>query len=736
MALRKAGLEPGDIDYVNAHGTSTMADTIELGAVKRVLGDDLSGASMSSTKSAIGHLLGGAGAVEAIFCILAMRDQIVPPTLNLDNPDEGHRRGGPGAACGQEAPGARRAQQLVRLWRHQRQPDHESGLSRKAKRRKPSGRRTRKRTSMIARIGKVRLVILGVLLLAAAWGAHFLWGWYGPGPLAKDTAFVVPDGASVGSIADKLEAEGAVASATTFRARARLLGDKAPIKAGEFSLPAHASGSTILKILQGEQGTLRRLVTVPEGMPAIMVQERLMAQPLLTGTVDVPEEGTVLPDSYEIRRGESRKAVLARMQAAMTKTLADLWAQRSPDTVAKTPQEAVILASIVEKETGKPAERKMVAGLYSNRLRKGMLLQADPTIIYPITRGKPLGRRIRQSEIQAVNDYNTYSMTGLPKGPSPIRAAPRSRQCCTRPRRKRSTWSPMAPAGMSLPIPWPSTMPTSPSGLPSAGRAGICKAGLGVASGYHALGVLRICRLKRLRLAPAVPISRAAGHAGERAAGPHCPAARRAFRPDGGLAPRALSARSQPRAGSRHPVPRCRLRRRPKCSGWSRVFAPPRALRQRSSRVWLTLAPEQPSPCAARRWRLSMPIWQKRSMACLGWPTRASALSHHHPEQGHPSRSAGAASCAGGPVREPDVRVCRHRSPCSATLARGRRKLATAWRMELSRTLNASSARGGSGGGHYVEGDVQPFPGIEGHGAMPQRGGNSTNCPTAGAIVP
>jgi 3-oxoacyl-[acyl-carrier-protein] synthase II len=89
MALRKAGMEPGDIDYVNAHGTSTMADTIELAAVKRVLGPDLSGASMSSTKSAIGHLLGGAGAVEAIFCVLAIRDQIVPPTLNLDNPDEG-----------------------------------------------------------------------------------------------------------------------------------------------------------------------------------------------------------------------------------------------------------------------------------------------------------------------------------------------------------------------------------------------------------------------------------------------------------------------------------------------------------------------------------------------------------------------------------------------------------------------------------------------------------------------
>jgi UPF0755 protein len=270
---------------------------------------------------------------------------------------------------------------------------------------------------MKRRTGTVRLAILGVLLLVLAWGGHFLWGWYGPGPLAKDKAFVVPAGASIGSIAPKLEAEGAVASASTFRARARLLGSDAPIKAGEFQLPAGASGSAILKILQGEEGTVRRLVTVPEGMPSIMVQERLMAQPLLTGPVDVPEEGSVLPDTYDIQRGDTRKAVLGRMQAAMRKTLAALWAKRGPDTVAITPEEAVILASIVEKETGKPSERRMVAGLYSNRLRQRMLLQADPTIIYPITRGKPLGRRIRQSEIQAVNDYNTYTMTGLPKAP-------------------------------------------------------------------------------------------------------------------------------------------------------------------------------------------------------------------------------------------------------------------------------------------------------------------------------
>jgi UPF0755 protein len=156
-----------------------------------------------------------------------------------------------------------------------------------------------------------------------------------------------------------------------------------------------------------------------------MVYERLMANDRLTGQIPVPAEGSVLPDSYAFEKGEPRAAVVARMQAAMQKAIDELWPKRSKDTVVKTPQEAVTLASIVEKETSKKSELKMVAGVYSNRLTKGMMLQADPTIIYPITKGKPLGRRIRQSEISSVNDYNTYSMVGLPKGPiaNPSRAA-------------------------------------------------------------------------------------------------------------------------------------------------------------------------------------------------------------------------------------------------------------------------------------------------------------------------
>ncbi|MEY4471877.1 MAG: endolytic transglycosylase MltG [Pseudomonadota bacterium] len=258
--------------------------------------------------------------------------------------------------------------------------------------------------------------LLAATLLALAALGWLVAGWFSAGPLERATAFMVPDGSSLGGVASKLEAEGAISSAKAFRIRARIFGAGAPIKAGEFMLPKGASPSRILSIIQGDE-VLRRFVTIPEGMPSIMVYERLMANSQLTGTIEVPAEGSVLPDTYEIDRGESRQAVLRRMQAAMQRTLAELWAKRSPDTVVTTPAAAVSLAAIVEKETGKSSERGVVAGLYSNRLRQGIMLQADPTIIYPITKGKPLGRRIRQSEIQAVNDYNTYTMIGLPKGP-------------------------------------------------------------------------------------------------------------------------------------------------------------------------------------------------------------------------------------------------------------------------------------------------------------------------------
>jgi UPF0755 protein len=265
--------------------------------------------------------------------------------------------------------------------------------------------------------------IAAIMLLALIAG-NFVYGWTAPGPLTREISVVIKAGSSITSAAQQLEDEGAIKSADAFVNRAKIFGATSTIKAGEFVIPAGASNSDVLDILTGGK-TVQRMVTIPEGWPSIMVYERLMANDRLKGSIDVPAEGSVLPDSYAFEKNESRADVLKRMQDAMTRTIDDLWPKRSADTVAKTPEEALTLASIVEKETSLKSELGIVAGVYSNRIRKGMMLQADPTIIYPITQGKPLGRRIRQSEIADVNDYNTYAMVGLPKGPiaNPSRAA-------------------------------------------------------------------------------------------------------------------------------------------------------------------------------------------------------------------------------------------------------------------------------------------------------------------------
>ena len=263
---------------------------------------------------------------------------------------------------------------------------------------------------------------LGCLILAAAaiiavlLAGNFLYGWNGSGPLEQQRTIIIKPGSSLSMAAKVMESEGVIKSADTFLNRAKILGGSEPIKAGEFEIPAGASNALVLDILQGGK-SVQRLITVPEGTPSIIVYEKLMAEELLKGDIPVPAEGSILPDSYSFERGEQRSAVLQRMQDAMKETLAELWPKRTKASVVKTPEEAVILAAIVEKETALARERRTVAGVYGNRVRKNMMLQADPTIIYPITKGKPLGRRIRQSEIAQVNDYNTYAMVGLPKGP-------------------------------------------------------------------------------------------------------------------------------------------------------------------------------------------------------------------------------------------------------------------------------------------------------------------------------
>ena len=259
------------------------------------------------------------------------------------------------------------------------------------------------------------ILALGAIL-ALAGGVWFANGWYGSAEVEEDTPFLIPSGSSLTSVARKLEAEGHLASADAFLLRAKLLGGSDPVQAGEFELTAGMSSSDMLLAFQTGD-VIRRFITIPEGTPSIIVYEKLMAESLLTGEIPVPVEGSVLPVTYDFERGEDRVKLLARMQVAMRNYLAEAWPKRKPGIAVDNVKDAVILASIVEKETGIASEREMVAGLYSNRVKTGMLLQADPTIIYPITKGKPLGRRIRQSEIAAINGYNTYTMIGLPDGP-------------------------------------------------------------------------------------------------------------------------------------------------------------------------------------------------------------------------------------------------------------------------------------------------------------------------------
>ncbi len=245
-----------------------------------------------------------------------------------------------------------------------------------------------------------------------------------PQPGAATVEVDIPRGASIGMAADALEAAGVIESAEAFEIAARLIGDEKPIQFGTYAFQRGEGWAKILDRLQKGDVVIIK-VTIPEGMPSIMVAERLRAMKRLRGEIAVPAEGSVLPATWETKPGEQRSAVLKRMQDGMAQTLDELWPMKTAASAVNSKDEAIILASIVQKETAKDSEYRRVAGVYTNRLKQGMKLDADPTVIYPTTKGKPLGRRIRRSELQADNGYNTYVRKGLPQGPiaNPGRAA-------------------------------------------------------------------------------------------------------------------------------------------------------------------------------------------------------------------------------------------------------------------------------------------------------------------------
>jgi UPF0755 protein len=261
--------------------------------------------------------------------------------------------------------------------------------------------------------------LLFLVLLVGGGGVAWFWNAFNAnGPLTDETVLVIPKGSGVNAIADLLAKEGVIPSALVFKIGVKFFADNQPLHAGEFRFPTAASPRGAMQVLIEGKSVLHR-ITFAEGWTVKEIFDVLEQSPLLDGPLPpMPAEGTLLPETYFFVRGDSRGALVDRMKTNMTETLAALWAKRDEGIAVETPSDAVILASIVEKETGQKDERARVAAVFHNRLKKGMSLQSDPTVIYAVTLGKaPLGRDLTYADLKLDSPYNTYVVAGLPPAP-------------------------------------------------------------------------------------------------------------------------------------------------------------------------------------------------------------------------------------------------------------------------------------------------------------------------------
>jgi UPF0755 protein len=239
-----------------------------------------------------------------------------------------------------------------------------------------------------------------------------------PGPLPADKIVNIPHGSGIRDIADVLQREGVIDQPWVFIGGVLALKAREDLKAGEYQFSAHASlREVVATIVDGK--VVAHQISLPEGLTSEQIVARLLADDILTGNIkEIPREGSLLPDTYNFTRGISRELIIQRMQTAQQRLVKEIWDRHSPDLPLKTPEQLVILASLVEKETAKPEERTRVAAVFVNRLKQRMRLQSDPTIIYGLVGGRgTLGRPIMKSEIDQPTPYNTYQIDGLPPGP-------------------------------------------------------------------------------------------------------------------------------------------------------------------------------------------------------------------------------------------------------------------------------------------------------------------------------
>jgi UPF0755 protein len=284
----------------------------------------------------------------------------------------------------------------------------------------------RKRRSAAARV--LLSLFLGILAITVAAGAATLYGYLEytrPGPLAANTKFEIEKGLGTSDIAAKLEESGIIINAEAFSAAAFLTGSRGRLKAGEYEFPAAATLRDVLNLLVSGKSILYK-ISIPEGWTSAMAIARIDENPTLTGEVTTPPEGAIMPDTYVFKRGMTRQQLVEEMQTAQARMLDEIWATRKSGLIIGSKEEAVILASIVEKETAIASERPLIASVFMNRLAKGMRLQSDPTIIYGIAGGRGrLDRPLTKADISTPTPYNTYTIDGLPPGPigNPGRAA-------------------------------------------------------------------------------------------------------------------------------------------------------------------------------------------------------------------------------------------------------------------------------------------------------------------------
>ncbi|MDD5585723.1 MAG: endolytic transglycosylase MltG [Alphaproteobacteria bacterium] len=239
-----------------------------------------------------------------------------------------------------------------------------------------------------------------------------------PLPIAENKTIIVPHGTPVQAIAATIQESGVPLNPYIFRLAALLLANN-NLKAGEYQLTPEQTMDGVIAMMR-EGNSIVRMLTIPEGLTSREIVTLLRNDPMLSGEIaDIPPEGTLLPETYRYSYGDARTGLIERMQKSLQEQLDDMWEKRETGLPLKSPQEALVMASIIEKETGKKAgERARVAGVFYNRLKQDMRLQSDPTVIYAITKGeKPLDRSLRRDDLAFASPYNTYIYTGLPPGP-------------------------------------------------------------------------------------------------------------------------------------------------------------------------------------------------------------------------------------------------------------------------------------------------------------------------------